>query len=87
MGLGLGLGLASPNPSPNPYPNQVRLIDCVLLYAHGPFFALLFGFAPELTEPLLRGARSLYGKLYGREYGRAAPQPVRRMPRSFSGIW
>jgi len=61
----------------------VRLIDCVLLYAHGPFFALLFGFAPELTEPLLRGARSLYGKLYGR----AAAQPVRRMPRSFSGIW
>jgi hypothetical protein len=61
----------------------VRLIDCVLLYAHGPVLALLFGFAPELTEPILRGARSLYGKLYGR----AAPQPVRRMPRSFSGIW
>lgn len=63
---------------------EVRLIDCVLLYSHGPFLAMLFGLAPELTEPLLRGVRWLYGTLYGRG---APTQPVRRMPRSFSGIW
>ena len=63
---------------------EVRLIDCVLLYSHGPFLAVLFGFAPELTEPLFRGGRWLYRKLYART---SPTQPVRRMPRTFSGIW
>ena len=57
---------------------EVDLMDRLLLFSHGPFLAILFGFSPELTEPLRRWWRALYE--------RGAP-PVRTLPRSFSGIW
>ena len=78
------LSFLSPASSASGIMLEVRLIDCVLLYSHGPFLAMLFGFAPELTEPLLCGVRWLQGAMYGRS---TPTQPARTMPRSFSGIW